>query len=256
MPTHLRTHLTVGKTAVNGWVAIPAPFSAETLAQAGFDSITMDMQHGLMDYATVVTCLQALHRFPLTPLVRVPWNEPGIIGRVLDAGAMGVICPMINTKAEAEAFVRYTRFPPLGARSHGPIRAGTYGEAGTYYKTANSEVFCLPMIETPQAIANLDAILDVKGIDGVYVGPGDLGLAMGLAPKLDRTEPEVLAHFDTIIAKTKQRGLFAGLHNGTGAYAAEAARRGFRFVTILNDSGLMLRAATAEVKQVRDLLGA
>jgi 4-hydroxy-2-oxoheptanedioate aldolase len=248
MPTPIRTLLAEGKPVVNGWVQIPAPFSAESLGRAGFDSITMDMQHGLMDYATVVTCLQAIHRFPITPLVRVPWNEPGIIGRVLDAGSMGVICPMVNTKAEAEALVRAVRFPPMGARSHGPIRAGTYGEAGTYYKTANTDVLCIPMIETPEAISNIDAILSVPGIDGIYIGPGDLGLAMGLAPMLDRREPEVLAHYKTLIAACKKHKVFAGLHNGTAAYAAEMIKMGFRFVTLSSDVGIMVAAATAEVK--------
>ena len=254
MANQLRTLLEQGKAAVNAWVTIPAPFAAETMAQAGWDSVTLDMQHGLMDYATVVTCLQVLHRFPSTPLVRVPWNEPGIIGRVLDAGAMGIICPMVNTRAETEALVRAMRYPPLGARSHGPIRAGAYGEAGTYYKTANRDVLCFPMIETPEAIANLDAILDVPGVDGVYIGPGDLGLTMGMAPSLDRREPRILAAYETVVKKTKARGLFPGLHNATSDYSAEMQKMGFQLLTILTDSGLLLRAATAEVNRLRSLI--
>lgn len=253
MPNNIRHILDKGGCVINGWVTIPAPFAAETLAQAGWDSITLDMQHGLMDYGTVVTCLQVVHRFPVVPLVRVPWNEPGIIGRVLDAGSMGIICPMVNTRAEAEALARATRYPPLGARSHGPIRAGSYGESGTYYKTANTDVLCIPMIETPEAIANLDDILSVPGIDGVYVGPGDLGLTMGMAPGIDRREPEILAAYETIVKKTRAHKLFAGIHNATADYSGEMQKMGFRFNTILTDSGLLLRIATSEVNRLRSL---
>src|ERR1700758_3125759 len=152
-----------GKAVVNAWLAIPSGFSAEVIAQCGFDSVTVDMQHGVQDYQSMVQCFQAMHGHPVTPMVRVPWNEPGIIGKVLDAGAMGVICPMVNSPQEARAFVSAVRYPPLGSRSHGPIRVGTYGEAGTYYLTANIDVICMPMIETEEAVGNIDAILDVPG---------------------------------------------------------------------------------------------
>ena len=130
----------------------------------------------------MVQCFQAMGRHPVTPLVRVPWNEPGIVGKVLDGGAMGVICPMVNTRAEAEAFVAACRYPPAGQRSNGPIRAAMYGEAGIYQKTANDEILVIPMIETQEALDNLEAILDVPGIDMIYIGPSDLGFSLGLPP--------------------------------------------------------------------------
>ena len=145
-----------GKAVVNGWLAIPSGFSAEVLAQSGFDSITVDLQHGVQDYLSMVQCFQAMQAHPVTPMVRVPWNEPGIIGKVLDAGAYGVICPMINTREQAEALVSYAKYPPRGARSNGPIRVGLYGEAGTYQTVANDETLTIPMIETREAVANLD----------------------------------------------------------------------------------------------------
>ena len=240
-----------GKAVVNGWLAIPSGFSAEVMAQCGFDSVTVDMQHGVQDYQSLVQCFQAMQAHPVLPMVRVPWNEPGIVGKVLDAGAYGVICPMINSKAEAEALVSYCKYPPAGARSNGPIRAAMYGEATGYQKTANEEIIVMPMIETKQAVEDLDAILDVPGIDAVYIGPSDLGFSYGMIPILDREEPNILAIYETILAACKKRGIYAGIHCGTSAYAARAIKMGFRLVTIANDSGLMAMAAKTAVKHVR-----
>src|SRR5258708_36264248 len=143
------------------------------------------MQHGVQDYLSMVQCFQAMHAHPVTPMVRVPWNEPGIIGKVLDGGAYGVICPMINTKEEAENFVSYCKYPPRGTRSNGPIRSGMYGSAGAYQETPTSETLCMQMLETRTAVSSLGSILDVTGINDVYIGPSDLGFSYGLVPKLD-----------------------------------------------------------------------
>jgi 4-hydroxy-2-oxoheptanedioate aldolase len=153
-----------GKAVVNAWLAIPSGFSAEVIAQCGFDSVTVDMQHGVQDYQSMVQCFQAMNGHPVTPMVRVPWNEPGIIGKVLDGGAYGVICPMVNTKQEAENLVSYAKYPPRGTRSNGPIRSGMYGSAGAYQQTANEEIVLLPMMETKTAVENMESILDVEGI--------------------------------------------------------------------------------------------
>ncbi len=141
-----------GKAVINAWLAIPSGFSAEVMAQCGFDSVTVDIQHGLQDYQSMVHCFQAMNGHPVTPMVRVPWNEPGIIGKVLDGGAYGVICPMVNTREEAEKFVSYSKYPPSGTRSNGPIRAGLYGSSGNYQATANDETLCIPMAENRTAI--------------------------------------------------------------------------------------------------------
>jgi 4-hydroxy-2-oxoheptanedioate aldolase len=255
MANMLKRRLAAGKACVNGWLAIPNGFSAETMAQCGWDSVTVDMQHGVQDYLSMVTCFQAMDRHPVTPLVRVPWNEPGIVGKVLDGGAWGVICPMVNNAAEAKALVSYCLYPPKGKRSNGPIRAGAYGEATPYQETANDEVLVIPMIETQEAIDNIDGILDVPGISGIYVGPSDLGLSLGLKPMLDREEPKILGIYEKLLAATKKRGQFAGLHNGTAAYAARMIGMGFRLVTIANDSGLMAQAAKAAVQATRKAAG-
>jgi 4-hydroxy-2-oxoheptanedioate aldolase len=240
-----------GKVVVNGWLAIPSGFSAEVMAQCGFDSVTVDMQHGVQDYQSMIQCFQAMQAYPVTPMVRVPWNEPGIIGKVLDGGAFGVICPMVNTKEEAERFVAAAKYPPRGTRSNGPIRAMMYGSAGTYQQTANEETLCIPMIETRTAVENLDSILDVKGIAGVYIGPSDLGFSYGLHPTLDRTEPEIIKIYERIVKECDKRGIFPGIHCSGAAGAALAIERGFKLVTIMNDSGLMAMAARNHVVETR-----
>src|ERR1700688_605919 len=251
----LKERWKAGKAAVNGWLAIPSGFSAEVMAQCGFDSVTVDLQHGVQDYLTMVQCFQAMNAHPVTSLVRVPWNEPGIIGKVLDGGAWGVICPMVNTPAEAKALATSCLYPPAGKRSNGPIRAAVYGEASAYQTIANDEVLVIPMIETQQAIDDIDAILDVPGISGIYVGPSDLGFSLGWKPMLDREEPEIFPIYEKLVKATGKRGQFAGIHNATGAYAARMIAMGFRFVTIANDSGLMARAAREQIAITRKNAG-
>ncbi len=240
-----------GRAVINGWLAIPDGFAAETMAQAGWDSLTVDLQHGVQDYLSMVRCFQAIQSHPVLPMVRVPWNEPGIVGKVLDAGAYGVICPMINTAEEARKFISYCKYPPMGARSNGPIRAAIYGTAGSYQSTANDEILCLPMIETQEAVDNLGAILDVPGIDAVYIGPSDLGFSMGLVPKLDRDEPQIMKIYETILAETKKRGQKACVHCMAPDYARKMIEMGFSLVTLGNDSGIMLTAAQAAVAAAR-----
>ena len=240
-----------GKAVVNGWLAIPSGFSAEVMAQCGFDSITVDMQHGVQDYQSMVQCFQAMQAHPVTPMVRVPWNEPGIIGKVLDGGAYGVICPMINTKQEAENFVSYCKYPPRGTRSNGPIRAGLYGSASGYQSTANEETLCIPMMETRTAVENMESILDVDGIAGVYVGPSDLGFSYGLVPKLDREEPEIMKIYEKLVKECGKRGIYPGIHCSGPAGAAKAIGMGFKLVTLLNDSGILATGAKSWIAETR-----
>jgi 4-hydroxy-2-oxoheptanedioate aldolase len=245
----LKARLAAGKANVCGWLAIPSAFSAEVMAQCGWNCITVDMQHGLQDFMSMVACFQGMQPHPVTPLVRVPWNEPGIIGKCLDGGAMGIICPMVNDAKEAKALVDACMYPPLGKRSNGPFRAGMYGEATGYQKTANDEILVIAMIETQAGIDNIDEILSVPGISGIYIGPSDMGLALGLIPTLDREEPIILDIYKKLVASCKKHGKFAGLHNATATYAARMVGMGFQLCTIANDSGLMARAA-------RDAVGA
>ena len=251
MPNKVKEAWKAGKAVVNGWLAIPSAFSAELYSQAGWDSVTVDMQHGVQDYLSCVACFQGIHPSGATPMVRVPWNEPGIIGKVLDAGAYGVICPMVNTPEEAARLVQYSKYPPAGTRSNGPVRAGAYGSSGGYQATANDEILVIPMIETKQAIENIDAILDVPGIDGIYVGPSDLSFSYGLTPKLDVEDPFILKIYEKLLEATARRGIAAGLHNGTAEYAKRMIGMGFKLVTISNDVGLMVAASKSAVKTAR-----
>jgi len=203
---------------VNGWLAIPNVFSAETMAHAGWDSLTIDMQHGIVDYQAAVAMLTAISTTDTMPLVRVPWLDPGIIMKMLDAGAWGVICPMVNTREDAERLVAAVRYPPRGTRSFGPIRALLYAGAD-YPVHANDSVIALAMIETRQALDNLDAILSVEGLDAVYIGPADLSLALGCTPRFDQDEKPVVEAIDLILAKALERGVVPCIHNGTPDYA-------------------------------------
>jgi 4-hydroxy-2-oxoheptanedioate aldolase len=184
----LRTLWAQDQAAVNGWLAVPNAFSAEVMAHQGWDTLTIDLQHGVIDYAAMVGMLQAISTTPTVPIVRVPWLEPGIVMKALDAGAYGVIAPMVNTREDAQKLVAWTHYAPQGTRSFGPVRALLYGGAD-YPAQANRTIVAFAMIETAQALDNLDAILSVEGLDAVYIGPSDLSLALGCKPVFDDVEP-------------------------------------------------------------------
>jgi 4-hydroxy-2-oxoheptanedioate aldolase len=246
----LKEQFAKGQKVVNGWVAVPNSFQTEQYAQQGFDSVTVDMQHGAADLSDLIPLLQAINLAGPTAMVRVPWNEPGTIMRVLDSGAYGIICPMINTKAEAEALVAAGRYPPIGKRSNGPYRASAYAGAD-YQMHANSEVLIFAMIETTEAVANLDAILSVKGLDGTYVGPTDLSLSMGKPATLDPSDKDVLAAMKTIVDKTVKAGKIAGAHTDGPKTAIKRFGEGFHFCTLLNDVRLLANAAQAWVREAK-----
>ena len=239
-----------GDAVVNGWLSIPSAFSAEIMAHQGFDSLTVDMQHGVVDYQTAVTMLQAVSTTSTIPLARVTWNDPALLMKILDAGVLGVICPMVSTPQQAEAMVKACKYPPQGYRSWGPVRASIYAGAD-YGDHANDDVLVMPMIETAEALENLDAILQVPGIDAVYVGPSDLSLALGYRPSLDQEEPAVVDALRRIVAACKKYGVIAGLHNNTPQYALKMIQEGFQFVTIASESRFMAAKAAEEVAVMR-----
>ena len=177
--TSLKTWRADGQT-IGCWLSLGNAYSAEAIARMGFDWVCVDMQHGLIDYQDLTYMLPAISNAEVTPLVRVPWNEPYEIMKALDAGAYGVIVPMINSRDEAERAVMACRYPPDGNRSFGPIRAAMYGGRG-YAKEANSQLACIAMIETLDGINNLEEILTTPGLDGIYIGPSDLGSGAGFA---------------------------------------------------------------------------
>ena len=240
-----------GGAVVNGWLAIPSAFSAEVMAHQGFDSLVIDMQHGVVDYQVAVTMLQAISTTDVVPLARVPWNDPARIMKILDAGAYGVICPMINTREQAEALVAACKYYPRGYRSWGPVRASIYAGSDYTATRANDELLVMPMIETAEAVKNIDDILGVPGIDAVYVGPADLSITLGCTPKLDQTEQPVVEAQQVIAAACKRHNVAAGIHCGVSAYALKMIASGYQFVTLASDSRMMAARAGDEVSAVR-----
>lgn len=244
-----------GGAAVNGWLQVPSSVTAEFMAHQGWDSITIDTQHGLVDYQAAVGMMQAMQATDIVPILRVPWNEPGAIMKALDAGAMGIICPMINTRAECEAFTGACRYSPVGYRSVGPIRAALVSGAG-YHAAANEAVLTLAMIETTTALDNLDEIMSVPELDGVYVGPSDLSVSMGFAPGFDPTDPPVVAAIHKILDSAKRHGKLPGIHCGSVRYGLEMAEAGYAFVTILSELRLMAWASKNAVTAFKTGAGA
>ena len=250
-PNRLRELWADDKPAVNGWLAIPSSFSAEVMAHQGWDTLTIDLQHGVIDYAAMVPMLQAISTTRTVPIVRVPWLEPGILMKALDAGAYGVICPMINTREDAQRLVHYTHYAPQGTRSFGPIRASLYG--GTDYpRHANTTIVTFAMIETAQALDNLDAILSVEGLDAIYIGPSDLSLSLGCKPVFDDVEPPVQQAIEHIVARAKAHGVVAGIHNGRADVARARVALGFRFVTLGSDARLLAAGSQELLAAMRD----
>jgi 4-hydroxy-2-oxoheptanedioate aldolase len=246
----LRTIWSEGGTVVNGWLHVPSSFSAELMAHTGLDSLTIDMQHGPVDYGSLIPMLQAISTTDTVPVVRVPWRDPGPIMQVLDAGCYAVICPMVDTREQAEAFVGACRYPPAGYRSYGPYRAALYG-GEDYARHANDAVVAMAMIETREALDNLDGILGVTGLDAVFVGPSDLGQSLGYGPGVDREEPEVVEAIERVSAAASERGLAAGIFTGSTGYASRMIEKGFRFVNVSTDARLMAAAAAGVVAELK-----
>lgn len=244
------------KPVLNGWLSIPNAFTAEIMAEQGYDSITIDLQHGLIDQQVATGMLQAMRASEVTPLVRVPWLDPAAIMKALDAGAYGIICPMINTGAQAAELVSYMRYPPAGTRSFGPTRA-VFSSGPNYGAEADDNLLCFAMIETEEGFRNLDEIVSTPGLDGIYIGPSDLTL--GLTGRqypfgFDREEPEMVKAIRKILDAAHGAGIRAALHCGMPAYAAKAIGWGFDLVTLPNDVRLLAAASGASVTDTRRLI--
>jgi 4-hydroxy-2-oxoheptanedioate aldolase len=236
-----------GGVTFGGWLAIPSSVAAESAARVGFEYVCSDLQHGVVDYQQSVSMMQATLLGGSIPICRVPWNEPGIIGKMLDAGATGVIAPMINTRAEAEAMVRSCRYAPAGSRSFGPVVASLRDK--DYY--ANSkDVAVIPMIETVEAMRNLDDILSTPGIDAVYVGPADLSVSLGLPPGNNDDRTEFTDALHTIVAACRKHGVVPGMHS-TGALASRRVEMGFQMITVAGDLLAMRTKMNEELAQAR-----
>ena len=249
-PNALRAGHRDGRTLVNGWLSISSPYVAELAAHQGYDSLTVDMQHGMVGFEGAVAMFQAVATTSVIPMARPSGNHPPEIMRLLDAGAYGIICPMISTAADAARLVSACRYPPAGSRSFGPARGLLYGGAD-YFTAANAEILALAMIETREALDNLDAILDTPGLDGIYVGPNDLAIELGRAPRNEHDDPAVVAAIARAREGAARRGLIAGIFCSDGPAAARRAAEGFHLVTPGNDAALLRATLSANVRAAR-----
>ena len=249
-PNNIRSVWQQKGCVVNGWLGIPSSFSAEVMAHLGWDSLCVDLQHGLIDYQMAVGMLQAICTTDVTPIVRVPWNDPAIIMRALDAGAYGIIVPLVNTAEEAARAVAACRYPPVGMRSSGPLRAALYG-APNYQAEANGEIVVFAMIETREGLANLDAICATPGLDGVYIGPADLSYALGLPPRGDNPDPLHVETCDKIREAAHRHGIKACLHCQSAAFAAGAIKRGFDLIMLTSDVACLVAGARRQLDDLK-----
>ena len=250
----LARRLRAGETVYSAWCGMASPLAAEAIAREGFGAVTLDMQHGLWDTAALVAGIGALHHAGAAPLVRVPLNDFSIVSRALDFGAEAIIAPMINDASDARAFVSAAKFPPLGERSWGPQRAmALQGQtvATGYLRAANDGTLTLAMIETPAALNDVNDIAATDGIDALFVGPYDLSTSLSAGTAQDVTAPEVERAIDEICAAAVKAGKIPGIYCSDAQRALAMAKRGFKFITIGSDLGLLRAGAAAMLKALK-----
>lgn len=243
----IRKTWSAGKPVFGIWAALACPFAVELMAGPGIGYLCVDQQHGVIDYADAVNMFIAAQARGVAPITRVPANEAWLIGKALDAGAQGVVVPMVNNRAEAAAAVAACRYPPHGVRSFGPTRAAVVSAARDT-ETLGNAVLCFVMVETREGLKNIEEIASTPGLDGIYIGPADLALGMGLAPDLDKTEPEHAAAIEAILKACQRNRIVAGIQCSSGKSGKGYAERGFGLVTIAKDSSLLQAAARAEIR--------
>ena len=245
-PNKIKQLWSEGKSTTLGWLSISHGFTAEMMARQGFDALCVDMQHGTCEMNDVLPMLQAISQTDTVPVVRVAWNDPAAIMKALDLGAYGIIVPLINTAEEAAMAVAACRYPPVGMRSSGPVRAMHYGGAN-YFGEANDEIVVMAMIETKEGLANLDAICATPGLDAVYIGPADLSFALDMSPRADNPDERHLATCDKILAAAHKHGIKAVMHCASADFAAGAVKRGFDMVMLTSDLHSMIAGARLQL---------
>ena len=250
----LARRLRAGETVFASWCTLASPIVVETIAREGFAAVALDAQHGLWDTASLRDGISALHHAGSSPIVRVPLGDFALVSRALDFGAEAIIAPMINTEADARQFASVAKYPPLGERSWGPQRAmSLQGLSVTtdYLRDANTGTLTLAMIETPTALANVDAIAATPGIDALFIGPYDLSTSLSAGKAQNIDAPEVDKAIDTIRAAAVAAGKIPGIYCRDAARALAMAKRGFTFLTVGSDQGLVREGAAAQVKALK-----
>jgi 4-hydroxy-2-oxoheptanedioate aldolase len=251
---HLRERWESGGVGWNAWLTLGDAGSAAQVAAAGFDAVTLDAQHGRASLDRVPEILAAIADAGPPPFVRLRWNDPAEIMRTLDVGARGLICPMVGSRAEAQALASFARYPPAGARSYGPIRRA-FGTGREHVDRANEDILVFAMIETADGLRCVDEIASTPGIDGLYVGPADLSLGLGLSTFADLTDPDLVDALDAVVAAARRHGVVAGVHAPSPEASARMVERGFRFVCPAVDADLLGAGAAAALAQARALAG-
>lgn len=244
----LRPRLEQQEVLLGGWCTLPTSFAAELVGNSGVDYAVVDMQHGLAGYSDLIAMLQAIALSGAVPLVRIPFADHGLAQRALDAGAMGIIVPMVNDPRLARAAVAFCRYPPLGERSFGPIRAKL--QLGMDPQWANDQVMCLVQIETQDAMRNLDGILSIDGIDGVYVGPADLALSHGLPAGEQSAQLDAL--LSNIVAACDAHERIPAIHTLSGADCLSKIKLGYRMCSIGSDAVWLHAAYTEQVAKAKE----
>lgn len=246
----LREMISRREAIVCGWLSIPSAYLAEGAGHQGYDCVAVDLQHGMLGFECAVHMLQAISSTPAVPIVRSPSSEAEGIMHLLDAGAYGVICPMVSTKEDAISLVSACNYAPVGTRSFGPARGKLYGGAD-YFKQANEEILVIPMIETAEGLANIDAILSVPGVDMIYVGPNDLALALGEEPGAESGESKTTTAIAHILERAHQAGVPVGIFCSSAQMAKQRIAEGFALVTPGNDFALVTKGMSDAVVQSR-----
>ena len=250
----LARRLHAGETVFSGWCSLPYPLVAETIGREGFPAVTIEGQHGLWDVGAMLTGIAAVRQAGAAPVVRVPVGDFALVSRALDFGAEGVIAPMINTAADARAFAASAKYPPVGERSWGPHRVTALAgiaDQSIYLREANDHVITLAMIETRTALDNLDAIIATPGIDGLFLGPSDLSIALSDGKSLDPLAKEVDRELDRMIAAAHSAGKIPGAFCHTAERAAALAKRGVRFLAVMSDIAMLRAGAAAALKVLK-----
>jgi 4-hydroxy-2-oxoheptanedioate aldolase len=248
--TALGERLKENTPVITAWCGIPEPWIAAVLAREPYDAVTLDMQHGTYDLAAVVRAIPLIAAAGKPAMARIPVGEFQTASKLLDAGASGIVAPMINTVEDARRFAGFMKFPPVGERSWGPLVSMALSglSPAEYLGQANGFSIAFAMIETREALANLDDILAVPGLDGIFMGPSDLSITLSRGETLDVMGTEVEKALDHALARAKAAGKTAAAYAPTGERAAEFARRGFSFIALGSDTTALRAGAQAALK--------
>lgn len=245
----VKEKLAAGQPAVGTWLSLCSPIAAEYMAHLGWDWLVVDTEHSPIGFETTVQCFQAIATTPTIPMARVAWNDAALIKRLLDAGALGLVVPMVNTVAQAEQAVAAMKYPPRGVRSLGGGRCMVYGD--DYFSWANDQVACIVQIEHIEAVRNAEAILSVEGVDACFIGPNDLAGSMGIKPDMSVSDPRHEEAIQEVLRAAKKVGTPAGIHVPDAEHVSRRIEQGFQFIAITNDAGFMRTGARQAMSAIR-----